>query len=187
MSFCRLFSKSPIENTNNSSQQFNKGTPLIGAIEKGFTECFNVLVNTPGIDLNCRDPLKRTPLIVAIHGRRYEMAFKLIEKHVDINASDVRGYTPIAWAIILSCSTGLIKALIEAKANLDWKDEYKRNFWHLAMSKPHFDEICPLLISGGIHNLINEEDAKGDRPLITAFKNCNSRAFKTLLQYGGEL
>jgi ankyrin repeat protein len=154
-SFFNYFSKlekmkfSPSFAITSIREEYDCVTPLIGSIEKGSTECFNILIETPGIDLDGRGFLLKTPLLVAIKAKRYEMAFKLLEKNVDINAQDAYGYTPIVLAI-LNSHVPLIKALLNAGANLNCKNDWKENLWHLATRSDKCAEICPLLIEGGI-------------------------------------
>lgn len=163
--------------------EYDSATPLIGSIEKGSTECFNILINTPGIDLEGRGHNQKTPLLAAIKAKRYDMAFKLLEKNVDINAQDAHGYTPILLAI-LNSHVPLLKALLDAGANLHFKNDWKQNLWHIAARNPNFDVIGQWLSAGGIYHLINEEDAYGRTPLAHAVENANYQAVTTLLTYG---
>ncbi len=165
--------------------EYDSVTPLIGSIEKGSTECFNILINTPGIDLEGRGHNQKTPLLAAIKAKRYDMAFKLLEKNVDINAQDAHGYTPILLTI-LNSHVPLLKALLDAGANLDVKNDWKQNLWHIAARSQNFDVIGHWLSVGGIYHLINEEDSYGRTPLAHAVENANYQAVITLLKVGAD-
>ena len=140
-------------------------------------------MKTPHVDFHIKGKFDRTPLMTAMNSGRVYMLRRLVEGKADINARDACGYS----AMMLAAGTGsppLFKELMKAKPDFCCTNAWKDNIWHLIVNNPHIEDLCPLLIEGGIHNLINEENVFGLTPLAIAIADKNSLAVEVLLTYG---
>jgi tankyrase len=138
-------------NVNSADEQ---GTPaLMVALKKGYTIVAKILVEG-GADVNTRDRLGLTPLLIACGKSTYgfkAVAELLVERGAAINVRDSLGYTPL----LLSLSGGTIgiaKLLIERGA--DVLACTRRGETALLLSEKHTGpegiEIMALLQSKGV-------------------------------------
>jgi ankyrin repeat protein len=51
-----------------------------------------------GADIEVRDGVQRTPLILSVESRDMQVVRVLVESGADVNAQAIRGYTPLLWA-----------------------------------------------------------------------------------------
>ncbi len=72
-------------------------TPLHLAVLNSWPEVVQLLLDH-GADLEARDGILRTPLVLAAESRDLRVAEILIERGADINARVIRGYSAILWA-----------------------------------------------------------------------------------------
>ena len=72
-------------------------TPLHLACLKGHPEFVQLLLDH-GADIEARDGVQRTPLILSVECRDMRVVHGLVERGADINAQAIRGYTPLLWA-----------------------------------------------------------------------------------------
>ena len=87
---------------NNSSVSKYDGfvgnwTPLHLACLKSHPGIVQLLLDH-GADIEVRDGVQRTPLILSVEGRDIRVVRVLVENGADINAQAIRGYTALLWA-----------------------------------------------------------------------------------------
>jgi len=112
----------------------SQGTPaILIALKKGYTVVGRVLINA-GADVNARDRLGVTPLLLACgkstHGY-YEIAEMLINKGANINVRDRLGFTPLLLSLTGGVS-GIAELLIEKGADLNATFRSGKNALYLA-------------------------------------------------------
>src|SRR5207249_42359 len=73
-------------------------TPLLFAVRQGDLESVKILVGA-GADVNATDPVKVSPLVVAIDNAQYAIAAFLLEKRADPNIADSTGKSALYAAV----------------------------------------------------------------------------------------
>ena len=102
-----------------------KLTPLHKACEYNQLECVKVLIDS-GANLNLKNSIGRTPLIVAVQNQYEVCAQLLIDSGADLNIQDQNGHT----VLIFACSNNLIncvKELIKKGGNIFLKNKEGRD------------------------------------------------------------
>jgi ankyrin repeat protein len=87
-------------------------TPLMFAAREADIASTRLLVKA-GADLNLRDGDGKDALSLALFNGNYEVASFLIDSHVNLNAADAQGFTPLFWAID--------RRNMETAPNFPWK------------------------------------------------------------------
>lgn len=106
-----LLAKKADVNIAESTQGY---TPLIYAAGRGHEKIVELLLDTPGIDVNARDECDNTPLHQAISSYIFKASAEdkknytkiiiaLLEKNADVNIPDYNGTTPLVSAIDGQC------------------------------------------------------------------------------------
>ena len=72
-------------------------TPLHEACRNGHPEVVELLIDH-GADIEAKDGVQRTPLIITAESENARVAEILIDCGADINAQAIRGYTALLWA-----------------------------------------------------------------------------------------
>lgn len=133
-----------------------------------------------------------TPLTVAAERGDAAQVRKLIAEGVDLNTRDQSGYTALVWAA-RNGSTGVAKALIEARADVNARD-CAQNGWTPLMHAIHKNnnEMARLLINSGAD--VNAKAGKcteklveeGATALMHAAGDDNTEIVRALLAKGAD-
>ncbi|MGB0525180.1 MAG: CHAT domain-containing protein [Flammeovirgaceae bacterium] len=135
------------------------------------------------VDLNPRDVIQSTPLMIAVRSNKPTVAALLLAtKKVDLEAKGVGGNTALHLAVT-SDSSRSITLLLEAGANLETPDTQGRTALHLAADHDN-PEIVQLLIEAKAK--VNAKDKSGDTPLMVAAGNKQTTICKLLLRAGAD-
>ena len=116
-----------------------------------------------GTDLEARDLLGMTPLIIAAHLGHKEIAELLITNGADVNAKDNIGATPLHKAALKGRKEA-VELLIANGADVNAKDEIGGAL-HYAAASGH-TEVVGRLIANGAE--VNAKDIDGTTPLDLA-------------------
>jgi uncharacterized protein len=140
----------------NANVYYPKGglTPLLFAVRQGNLESTKLLV-AAGANVNQTDPVKISPLVVAINNAQYDIASYLLDKGADPNIADSTGKTALYAAVNMHAS----KAPKEGENKLDSLDIVKSALEHganpnavlnerLRGIRAAFDRPDPLLDAG---------------------------------------
>jgi ankyrin repeat protein len=92
-------------------------TPLHLACLNGHEDMVRLLLDH-GADIEARDGVQRTPLILSVESFDLEVAKTLVECGADINAQAMRGYTALLWAA-RNGFKDLVNFLIDKRASID--------------------------------------------------------------------
>jgi len=92
-------------------------TPLHLACLNGHAEMARLLLDH-GADIEARDGVQRTPLILSVESHDLKVAETLVDCGADINAQAMRGYTALLWAA-RNDFEDLVNFLIDKKAAIE--------------------------------------------------------------------
>ncbi len=129
-------------------RQLNKR--LLRAVEKGRVE-FVVKLVKAGADVDARDHLEATPLMLAAYRGETEMAKALIANGAHVNARDIFGQTALMRAAFWGYGE-LVELLIANGANVNTQDKYHGTAPMFAILGRHGDIATALREHGARHN-----------------------------------
>lgn len=118
-----------------------------------------------GADLNLQYPINSSLLHVACENNSIR-ALIILEKHLNINAQNYAGMTPLMIAT-LSDNDDCLRFLIADKAKIEMKDVGQNTALHIAVSREHLRNIYFLLMAGANYRSRNRA---GLTPLALASK-----------------
>jgi ankyrin repeat protein/cytochrome c5 len=159
----------------NANVYYPKGglTPLLFAVRQGDLESVKTLVNA-GADVNATDPVKISPLVVAINNAQYNIAGFLLEKGADPNIADSTGKTALYAAVHMHAmkpradSLAVIQSALAHGANPNARlNERLRGI------RAAFDRPDPLL-------------DEGTTPFMRAARSADVAVMKLLLEKGAD-
>jgi ankyrin repeat protein len=100
-------------------------------------------------------------------------ALDLIKAGADLEATDDNGRTPLIWAAMQGAQSGvavsdfMVKALLDAKAKVDARDNIGRMALHYA-AEQGYDGIVAALLQAGAKTDVKDNDGKSPADLATA-------------------
>lgn len=123
-------------------------TPLLVSVLSKNVPAAKALLEK-GADANRRDQDGNTALILAISGRNQELALMITAyKGADLNAKNNKGITPLIAAVVARDSA-CVKALIEGKADLNYREPGGKTALGFAKTGWQDKEIVAMLIAAG--------------------------------------
>lgn len=159
-------------------------TALRLAAEEGHENVVQMLLRTPGIDVNARNEADRiTPLMEAVNkGKENVVKILLRTLDTDLNAQDFNNRT----ALIIAAYAGrenIVKLLLQdADVDINIKDAYGNSALLVATNKKHEDIVKLLVKTYGIE--INAQDSDGNTALMKAAQEDYETIAKLLLDAG---
>jgi ankyrin repeat protein len=168
--------KKLLESTNN-----NGSSLLHVAAFRGHREIVEYLLSE-GINPDCEDSRKMTPLILAVYFGHKNVAAVLLDHGADINKKDSRGSVPLRFAIDQR-DVDMVKFLIDRGASLDVKDNIGNTMLMLTILKNDM-KMTRLLIEKGMD--INARNNRGGSPLSIAQREGYDEITKFLLSNGAK-
>ncbi|RMZ96205.1 putative S-acyltransferase 23 [Brachionus plicatilis] len=124
-------------------------TPMHWAVYDGSVETVRYLLNNNAIHDSSSNKANQSPLHWACAKGRLEMVSLLVEKGINVNQKDSKGYTPLITASQFG-NAAIITYLISLGADLDAEDNNGDNALHWAVYKAHPD-VTRLLILFGVN------------------------------------
>ncbi|GES66632.1 ankyrin repeat protein [Aspergillus terreus] len=132
-------------NAKVNSVDAEKRTALAWAVEKGHHGAVKILLDVPGISVDCRDATGRTPLIMAASLGEIDIFKQLLSSNAAIDSEDEQKWTSLSWAVA-NGHEPIVKFLLEeAGASVDCQDRQGRTPFSLAAERG-FIQIMRLLI-----------------------------------------
>ncbi|XP_038072455.1 poly [ADP-ribose] polymerase tankyrase-like isoform X2 [Patiria miniata] len=158
----------------------NKITPLMIASERGYFRLAKVLIEKLGAEIEKKDKIKRTSLMLACINGHYPVATLLLRKGANPNAKDSSGNSPVHYAAAYGwwhCLKLLLKAGGDPNILTDWKVPPLG----LAYLKGHLGCADLLLKEPGVD--VNFRDDNGATLLLTTCDKPLSQSTVDLLKY----
>ncbi|XP_059176232.1 ankyrin-1-like, partial [Physella acuta] len=145
-------------------------------------EIFNVLMNSPNIDINEHYWEGQTILMKAVQTHKKHIVQLLLQKGVNIHEVDWEGNTALHLAYI--GKSEIISLLLVAGAEVDVKNSEHQTPLHVAANKSD-TEMIKLLIEAKAD--INCTDKRGQTPLAICVENSDLNTATCLLRHGAEV
>lgn len=122
----------------------------------------------------------------AISNGKLPGAYILIANGFDVNAVDYNGWTPLHNAVWFTEDPDLVRALIDAGADLK-HSVTNRGYTalHLAISRP--PAMIRVLLEYGKFVDLNQRDKEGDTPLMLTYATPNNECLKLLVRAGADV
>lgn len=122
-------------------------------------------------------------LIEAVKDQNRRALTSLLNEHVDVNAAQPDGATPLAWAVYLD-QPDTVDLLMKAGANVNTVDEYGETPLTLACSNGNGAVVRKLLEAGADPNAARWD---GETALMLAARSGSAEAVKLLLAKGANI
>ncbi|CAH0549306.1 unnamed protein product [Brassicogethes aeneus] len=167
-----------------NAQDINGYSPLMFAVIKNHTETAEFLINQ-GADVNLRGSKdNRTALQAAAATGNVEIANVLVSNGADINAQDIKGKSPLMFAVNKN-HTETAEFLINHGADVNLRgSKDNRTALHVAGLTGNV-EMANVLVSNGAD--INAQDINGYSPLIFAVDNNHTKITEYLINHGADV
>jgi ankyrin repeat protein len=161
-----------------ASVQDSTYSPLHFAIRNGSPEAVRRLVDS-GANVNQRDGVGNTPLMVAVFAGKVETTSYLLKQGADVNARQGQsGFTALRYAVGAG-RADLVEPLLKAGARTDLRYSDRQTVLHVAASGRNVDCVKLLLASKADLRAV---DANGNTPLDDAVLHGRVEIAATLLQ-----
>lgn len=147
-----------------------------------FSDMAKLLIRN-GADVNAKNMIQATPLIVAIRSKKMKVALEILKANkLDLEAKNLAGETAMHKAANASSET-MIEALIKAGANKDALDLQQQSAVHIAVNNKDEDMVAFL---GKMGCNLNLKNASGRTPLVIAVDENSVGVTKALLRNGAD-
>lgn len=185
--------------------------PLLIAVRRGYEDAAKILLRN-GADVNARDTIGGTPIMVAAAFGRLTIAKHILEvqfsyfvtirrlimnkeygKYVDINARCTKGRTALAWAIIpetrsspvntMTC-TRMVELLLQYRFSPDAIDKESNHVLHYAAIYG-VAQVARILVAHGADKEVL--DPKNNTPLLWAVGKGHIDVVRVLVEEGAKL
>ena len=161
-------------------EQFQKA--FFDLVEKDYSEVVKVMLNY--VDVNAKNPAKRTALILAAINGNEETIKVLLEAGADVNAVDYFEWTALINAADDGYYSRVVKVLLEFGSDVNYKTE--EGITALGRASVRGDsESVRLLLEHGAD--VNVRDNEGWTPLMFASSFRNKKVVKVLLEAGADV
>ena len=136
------------------------------------------------VEINCRDDLGDTPLILAARNGHLEMAQLLLEKGADVEATNSSNDTALISASERPDNAAVLKLLLDHGATINHKNELGRTALIEAASIGDLQNVVLLVQQNADPNFITGEE---ESALTFAIVNEYPEVAKVLLDVGADL
>ena len=138
-------------------------TPLMMAVDRGFSKVFQVLIKNHHIDINLKQPDGKTALHLAACHDQTQVSKMLQRRGGKLNDADIKGWIPLMYAAKMG-HTNVLPTLINDN-NIHSKDKFGYTALHIAALNDRSAVVKMLLTVG---SQVNAIDNNGLTPLMIA-------------------
>lgn len=136
----------------NVTEKYRGNTALIAALLEGSMKTFDLLINTPGVDLEAMARNGDNALMIAAFKKNQAAVNTLLKKGVAINRPD---WTALHYAAA-SGSNEIVETLLQKGAEIDARSPNQTTPLMIAVYEGHFPTVKLLLDRGADATLTNE-------------------------------
>lgn len=101
-----------------------------------------------GVDVNVRDSLDQTPLIAAVSQNSLVAVQEVLKRGAKLDVVDKAGWSPLHFATFFSDQTDVMKALLDAGANVNARNDRGITALYFASATGHEAQVKLLLERG---------------------------------------
>lgn len=137
------------------------------------------------IEIDQRDDVQATPLILATLGGNLNIVKMLLNNGADINARNWNGHSSLQYA----CSKGwhtIVEYLLENNADINIRDKYGDTCLHRTVVLGRL-EILQLLLNHTKNLNVNCQNIVGNTPLFVACEDEQSSCALLLIEHGADV
>lgn len=165
-------------NVNVTEKNYDGATPLFMAVENGNVEVAKMLLNF-GAKVNARNNRRQTPLMMLDGDATAELVDLLVTNGARLNLTDNQGNTALILATEEEPHISVIKALIDAGADVNHQNNHGKTALWKAADNDDLKAVRALLLAGAD---VNAKDNYGE----TAWDRSTDPIVTALLEsYGG--
>ncbi|HVX01418.1 MAG TPA: ankyrin repeat domain-containing protein, partial [Candidatus Babeliaceae bacterium] len=155
---------------------------LFNASEQGDLKALKSALDA-GADVNAKNNINTTPLLLAALNGKLEVVKELIEHGANVNAKDSDNRTPLHW-VAQPGKLDIVKELLEHGADVNAKDSFERTPLHTAAKYRHLEVVKELTKHGAD---VNAKDDRNKTPLLLAAMFGNLEVVKELIKHGADV
>ena len=154
------------------------------AAAEGHTQIVRMLLKNPETDVNLQDQSGRTPIFYAVDQNQPDALRALLAAGADVNAQDLTGTTSLMLAAAKN-HTDCFNLLMKQKNIQPFMKDLQGRSALIYSAYAHDTYPAQKLLSAGAN--INEQDASGNTPLLTAIKAKNNKLAMFFVQQKADL
>jgi ankyrin repeat protein len=154
---------------------------FIRAAESGSREIVGLFLSA-GLDVDCCDERRWTPLMVSAFSGNEELALLLIKSGANIHHRDSAGYSPLHWAAF-NGFVNVVELLLKRGADVNARSSHGWTALLQAATRGHLSVVLLLIRQGANINLASND---GWTPLHKAAANGHFAEVKLLLNKGAD-
>lgn len=160
-------------------------TPLMAACKKNSPAIVKLLLEK-GASKKLYDVYGYSAIHIACMSGSLDAVSELLENDDEgyIDFLDEQGNTPLNLAVAYN-NKETVKFLIDKKANINLKDPYDYNAFHIACEEGHLEIVKELL--SVFKDPLNQKTPEGDTPLLIACANDREELVEFLIDCGGNI
>ncbi|XP_072919815.1 2-5A-dependent ribonuclease-like [Hemitrygon akajei] len=161
-------------------------TALMSAVENGYENIVNILLDEMNADVNVLDNLGRTALIFALKENRRTIVETLLKHGANVNSIDKNKETPLSTALKnKTLDSDVVEMLLKHEPDVNVPDQAGKTPLILAISNG-FTKVAKLLLQNYSVN-INARDESGSTALLAAANSKNTELTKKLCEMGADM
>ena len=158
------------------------GLHLVASL--GLSKIVHLLLEREDVNINSKDSLGRTPLLLAVEGGHETVVQQLLEREdIDADSKDLQSQTPL-WLASAKGHQSIVRLLLEHKGiNANFKDRHGRTPLSIAAETGHMAVVGFLLKHEDVD--ANSTDEYSRTPLLKAAGEGHKEVVQLLLGHNG--
>jgi ankyrin repeat protein len=159
-----------------------RGDEIHKAVFKGDLKRVAALLSDHPEQIEKKDSLGQTPLIVAVNHSKLEIAELLLANGANVNARDAQMHTPLILAMWVYNHDKMVRLLLAKGADVNLEDKWKMTALSYAAKQGQLEEAKILLANDANPNVVT-----GASPLYFAVIGTHTEMVELLLANGADV